>query len=85
MVEVVACNRCKKSYKESEQRNSSHFAIQLRRYTDAAGDTDTECLIFDLCPSCQATILRKILDKYDWSPDAPGFVKSLGIEAEVKG
>ena len=73
LIESLTCDRCERVYSDYD-----------RRYTDAAGSSETRAIYFDLCGDCQYSVLSKLLSEHDWQADVVAFVRNYVPHAQVK-
>jgi hypothetical protein len=63
--EYYECDDCGTSKLSREEDEVFPIVVDLEKYTDAAGSTDTKFQIVDLCGECIARWLSLILNRLD--------------------
>lgn len=62
--EIVVCDNCGKEIKNvSDRYKIDRIILKTPNYTDAAGDSDYEQIVSELCPACARKVAEILIKK----------------------
>jgi len=57
---TLICDKCG----DKDDATAESFSVAIKRYTDAAGSSDTRTQDFDLCSKCKGQFIKYIVNLY---------------------